>query len=97
MNQKEKNNQLIDDLKKDLIKMGGLIPISEKELFLDFTKYILEKLFTIKKNNNTLDISYVINYITIRIKNTKNKIHQNFWANVLKRILKTINELKKIY
>ena len=96
MNQKEKNNQLIEDLKNDLIKIGGLIPPSERELFLDFTKYILGNLFIIKNNKKVLDFRTVINYIEIRIKKTRNKTHQEFWANVLKKILKTVNELKKI-
>lgn len=94
MNKKKNNNEVLEQLKKDLKEVANKIPKSETELFIDFMQNIWGKLFIIKKDKKLLDFRYVINYIENRMKNTKNKQHQAFWTRIYKILVEMREKLE---
>lgn len=95
-NNKQNNNEVLEQLKEDLMRVAKEIPHSEVELFLDFMKNIWGKLFISKNNDKPLDFHYVINYIESRMRNTKNRQHQAFWAKIYKMLEESKEKLIKI-
>ena len=95
-NSKENNNEALELLKGKLTKALEQIPKSENGLAIDFMKNVWAKLFVVKKDQTPIDIHSVISYIDSRMKNTKSKQHQAFWAKIVKMLLETAKELNPI-
>jgi len=97
-NAKENNNDALEELKEKLKKVIKQIPISETGFAIDFFTNVFEKLFVVRDNNNQklLDIHSVISYINNRMKNTKSRQHQAFWAKIYKMLLDAKEKLEKI-
>lgn len=93
---KQNNNEALEELKKELTDVMKKIPRSEIELFLDFMENVWKKLFVIEKNQKPIDIHFVIRYIDKRMKKTRNKQHQAFWAEIFKMLLEAIEKLERI-
>ena len=95
---KQNNNEALDNLKNNLEKIISQIPKSDSGFAIDFFKNIYAKLFIVRNNNKQklLDIHSVISYIDGRMRNSKNPVHQAFWAKIYKMLLETREKLEKI-